>query len=152
MSSQRDLENDKSVHHEPTIHHEQTEAVVQRCSVKKVFLKILQNSQKNTCARVSFLIKLEHLWWQLLNKLLTWKLITTCINGFKEINLQTINCYITGFRKPFRIQHYLPIMFKSFWCDKSRSAIKQTKSIRLLKNWNKLKKTRPDHGCRPKTN
>ena len=26
------------------------------CSVKKVFLEILQNSQENTCARVSFLI------------------------------------------------------------------------------------------------
>ena len=36
-----------------------TEAVVQRCSVKKVFLKILQNSKENTCARVSFLIKLQ---------------------------------------------------------------------------------------------
>ena len=36
-----------------------TDAVVQRCSVKKVFLKILQNSQENTCARVSFLIKLQ---------------------------------------------------------------------------------------------
>ena len=34
------------------------EAVSQRWSVKKVFLKILQNSQENTCARVSFLIKL----------------------------------------------------------------------------------------------
>ena len=32
--------------------------VAQRCSVKKVFLEILQNSQENTCARVSFLIKL----------------------------------------------------------------------------------------------
>ena len=30
-----------------------------RCSVKKLFLEILQNSQKNTCARVSFLIKLQ---------------------------------------------------------------------------------------------
>ena len=29
--------------------------VSRRCSVKKVFLKILQNSQKSTCARVSFL-------------------------------------------------------------------------------------------------
>ena len=28
-----------------------------RCSVKKVFLEILQKSQENTCARVSFLIK-----------------------------------------------------------------------------------------------
>ena len=34
-----------------------TEAVVQRCSVKKVFLEILQNSQENTCARVSFFKK-----------------------------------------------------------------------------------------------
>ena len=31
----------------------------QRCSIKKVFLKILQNSQENTCARVSFLIILQ---------------------------------------------------------------------------------------------
>ena len=31
------------------------EAVVRRCSVKKVFLKISRNSQENTCARVSFL-------------------------------------------------------------------------------------------------
>ena len=28
-------------------------------SIKKVFLKFLQNSQENTCARVSFLIKLQ---------------------------------------------------------------------------------------------
>ena len=27
------------------------EAVAQRCSVKKVFLEILQNSQENTCVR-----------------------------------------------------------------------------------------------------
>ena len=33
------------------------EAVVQRCSVKKVFLEISQNSQENTCGRVSFLTK-----------------------------------------------------------------------------------------------
>ena len=30
-----------------------------RCSVKKVFLEMLQNSQKNTCARVSSLPKLQ---------------------------------------------------------------------------------------------
>ena len=34
-----------------------TESVAQRCSVKKVFLEISQNSQENTYARVSFLIK-----------------------------------------------------------------------------------------------
>ena len=31
----------------------------QSCYMKKVFLKILQNSQENTCAGVSFLIKLQ---------------------------------------------------------------------------------------------
>ena len=35
------------------------EAVIQRCSVKKEFLKILQNSLENFCGRVSFLIKLQ---------------------------------------------------------------------------------------------
>ena len=35
------------------------EAVAQTCSVKKVFLEISQNSQENTCARASFLIKLQ---------------------------------------------------------------------------------------------
>ena len=30
------------------------EAIVQRRSLKKAFLKISQNSQENTCARVSF--------------------------------------------------------------------------------------------------
>ena len=36
-----------------------TKAVVQRYSKKKGVLAILQNSQKNTCARVSLLIKLQ---------------------------------------------------------------------------------------------
>ena len=40
-------------------HHFITEVVVQRCSVKKVFLEISQNSQENTCARASFLIELQ---------------------------------------------------------------------------------------------
>ena len=31
------------------------QAVVRRCSVKKVSLEISQNSQENTCARVSFI-------------------------------------------------------------------------------------------------
>ena len=36
-----------------------TEVVARRCSVKKVFLEISQNSHENTCARSSFLIKLQ---------------------------------------------------------------------------------------------
>ena len=35
------------------------EPVIQRCSVKKGLLKLLQNSQENPCAKVSFLIKLQ---------------------------------------------------------------------------------------------
>ena len=34
------------------------EALVQRRSVKKVFLEILQNSQESTCIRVSFRLQL----------------------------------------------------------------------------------------------
>ena len=61
-----------------------TETVVQRCSIKKVFFEISQNSQENTCTRISFLslwhrcfpvnfekflrkpFFIEHLWWLLL--------------------------------------------------------------------------------------
>ena len=35
------------------------EEIARRCSVKKVFLEISQNSQENTCSRVSFLIKFK---------------------------------------------------------------------------------------------
>ena len=35
------------------------EAVARRCSVKKMSLEVLQNSQESTFARVSFLIKLQ---------------------------------------------------------------------------------------------
>ena len=36
-----------------------SEVVARRCSVKKWFLENSQNLRENTCARVSFLIKLE---------------------------------------------------------------------------------------------
>ena len=38
---------------------QRTEVVAQRCSLKKVFLEVLQSSQENTCARISFLMKLQ---------------------------------------------------------------------------------------------
>ena len=41
------------------IKHPFVEAVVQTCFVKKVFLKVSQNSQEKTCTRVSFLVKLQ---------------------------------------------------------------------------------------------
>ena len=37
------------------------ETVAQRCSVKKVFLEIWQNSQENTCVRVAFFNKIAGL-------------------------------------------------------------------------------------------
>ena len=43
------------------------EGGIERCSVKKVYLKIFLNSQENLCARVSFLIKLQpkkRLWYR----------------------------------------------------------------------------------------
>ena len=41
--------------------YEDTEAVVRRCSVRKVSLEISQNSQESTWVRNSFLIKLQDL-------------------------------------------------------------------------------------------
>ena len=35
------------------------EVIVRRCSLEKMFLEILQNSQETTCTRVPFLIKLQ---------------------------------------------------------------------------------------------
>ena len=57
---ERSLRGEKSV--SDTQH---KEAVVQRCSVKQVFLEISQNSQENTCTRVSVLITLQALGLQL---------------------------------------------------------------------------------------
>ena len=42
-----------------------TEAATACVLKEKVFLEVLKNSQKNTCARVSFLIKLQALGLQL---------------------------------------------------------------------------------------
>ena len=46
---------------EPMLSYKYPKAVAWRCSIKKVFLEISQNSQEHTCARVSFLIKLQAL-------------------------------------------------------------------------------------------
>ena len=40
-----------------TVNEELTEEVAQRCSSKKVFVEISQNSQENTCARFSFTLR-----------------------------------------------------------------------------------------------
>ena len=63
-----------------------TEAVVQRCSVKKVFFKISQNSQENTCTRVSFLTKLQA--WNFIKKE-TLAQVFSC--EFCEISINTFS-------------------------------------------------------------
>ena len=45
-----------------------SEAVVRMCPVKNVYLEILQNSRGKTCARVSFLIKLQALAYNFITK------------------------------------------------------------------------------------
>ena len=45
-----------------------SETVIRGVLWKKVILEISQNSQENTCARVSFLIKLQILAWNFIKK------------------------------------------------------------------------------------
>ena len=52
-------ENSETDNSRNLMEQQQLEAVARSCSVKKVLLKISQNSQENTCARNSFLIKLQ---------------------------------------------------------------------------------------------
>ena len=84
-----------------------SEAVVQRCSVKKTFLEISQSSQENN--RASFLIKLqasplfiEHLWWLLLI------FAIRCLARYSVKRLWH-RCFSVNFAKflstPFYIEH-----------------------------------------------
>ena len=67
------------------------EAVVGRCFVKKVFLKNSKNSQENTSARVSFLIKLQ---------------AETCNSFKKETLAQVFSCeFCQIFKKGFFTEH-----------------------------------------------
>ena len=69
-----------------------SEAVVQSCSVKNVFLEISQNPQENTCARVSFSIKLLA-WPATLLKKRLWR---RCF----PVN------FVKFLRTPFFIEHF----------------------------------------------
>ena len=65
-----------------------TKAIVQRCSVEKVFLEISSYSQESTSARVSFLIKLqapENLRWLLLDINLSLSVYQTKLN-YDDVN------------------------------------------------------------------
>ena len=55
-----------------------SEAVVQRCTLEKAFLEISQNSQENTCARVSFFNKVAGLGLQFYFKKETLAQVFSC--------------------------------------------------------------------------
>ena len=72
------------------------EAAVQKCSVKKLFLKISQNSQENSSARVSFLIKKNY---------------KKAWNFIKKETLLWHRCFPVNFAKFLR-----PLFFKERLC------------------------------------
>ena len=97
------------------------EAVVQRCSVKKVFLEISQNSQENTCARVSFLIKFI--------KKETLAQVFSC--EFYEISKNTFS-YRTppvAASIPLKIMSLLPYVIDGIPCSSSHDIVKLKLSI-----------------------
>ena len=63
---------------------QKTEAVFRRCFVEKLLLKISQNSGKNTCERVYFLIKLQ------------------AKGDFTTKTLQVFSCFLVNFVKFLR--------------------------------------------------
>ena len=68
-----------------------SEVVVRKYSVKKLLLKISQNSQENTCVRVSFLIKFQ---------------ASACNLIKKETLTQVFSCEICeSFKNAFFIKH-----------------------------------------------
>ena len=104
-----------------------SEAVARRCSVKKVFLEISQNSQENTCARVCNFVKketlaqvfpvnfakflrtpfpTEHLRWLLLNIRfrvhLLGKLEADCLKQFFHNRMAPTRMFSSRFSKRFQ--------------------------------------------------
>ena len=109
------------------------ELVARRCSVKTVLLEISQNYQENTCARASFLIKLQvcnfikkRLWHRcfpvnfakflrspLLTKHLRWLLLkrSVRVNRSKLFNLMKTNqvLYKVEIKHTTKIQKNIPL-------------------------------------------
>ena len=85
-----------------SLHIQFTEAVFQKCSVKKVFLKISQNSQENTCASVSFLIKLQ----ALCESLFFDKYVWPGAKGLKKQICKTVNILFWKYAFKITLQIY----------------------------------------------
>ena len=83
---------------------------------KKGILEILQNSQENTCARVSFVIKLqalEQLWWLLLN--LANSLFKAKLLNFKQVFDFKTYCRKQG--NTFEVKHIYNRSNNFAWCN-----------------------------------
>ena len=77
-----------------------SEAVARSCAVKKVFLEISQKSQENTCAKVSFLVKLQ---------------VSACNFIKKETPAQVFPCEFCEISKnTFLIDHLWWLLLKIF--------------------------------------
>ena len=110
-----------------------------RCFVKKVFLKISQNSQENTCVRV-FLIKLQQACNFIKKEILTQ--VFSCCNFIKkEILAQVFSCeFYEIFKNTFFIEHLWWLLLKKeeklFFCIPERTIPKTYKEkIKLSPTW-----------------
>ena len=86
-------------HHQcnETIHKLGSKSSHLRCYVRKVFLEILQNSQENTCSRVSFLIELQ---------------ASTCNVIKKETLTQMFFCeFCEIFKNTFFLEHLQGLLY-----------------------------------------
>ena len=69
-----------------------------RCFIKKVLLKISQNSQENTCARVSFLMNLQVLGLQRYEKRKSGTCVSLWILWYFEEHLFVEHLWATAFK------------------------------------------------------
>ena len=82
-----------------------SEAIVQICPAKKVFLKISQNSQENTCAKVSFFNKVAGLGPAALLKKRLWRkclpvnYVEFLLTFFKKYLLETASVFSTNYEE-----------------------------------------------------
>ena len=123
---------------------ENIEAVFQRCSVKKVFFKNSQNSQENTCARVSYLIKLQALGLKpatLLNKRLWHRRFPVNFLKFRRATLLNKRLWHWRFpvnvkflRTPFYTEHlwWLLLKIRKVFMQKEPSRVFFKKGVLLI--------------------
>ena len=106
-----------------------SEAAAQRCSVKKVFLEISQNSQENTCARISFFNKVAGLSSATLLKKRLWH---SCfpVNFLKFLRIPFLQ--ITSRRLLLLCQYYI---YNLFYTLSSMPSPPPLKALDIASKW-----------------